>query len=248
MRENFLYFIVALLLVANNAGAQDEPEPTCGLRGITSSLENPYRLPLTSDYPLTREMIWQVSFTGDVNFTSGLPHPHYNYIEATRTTSYYRLYSNGLTRYFPRTFNTREIFRGINIHCLSGTVAKYYVIIPLQDMTEPTFTEELYTMHITTNWGKTRPISEGQFIIVNDNDYELGKDELGKHLIFETPNYEGLLRIEPVRLWVKPDPEKFYYRLDLYLENDLPPGTIQVPLSASDDFNSGSTVIEIVVT
>ncbi|ODM97134.1 hypothetical protein Ocin01_09538 [Orchesella cincta] len=190
----------------------------------------------------------QVRLFGDINTTTGEPHPHFPYIDGTRTTSYYRLYNNNSTRYFPRSFNSREIFRGINVYCLSGTHAKYDVVIPLQDMTPPAFEEEFYSISITTGWGNVRPISEGQFIIVSDNDYELGREELDKNLVFQTPNNEGLLRIEPVKLWVEPNPEKFYYRLDLFLERDLPPGKIQVPLSASDDFNSGSTIVEITVT
>ncbi|CAL8085706.1 unnamed protein product [Orchesella dallaii] len=247
MALTYIFFIWSLIFVF--MGDSADSQATCGLEGITSTPENRFRLPIVSDNIVNRTLIWQHRFFGAVARTSSEAHPHFQYIDATHTSSYYRFYSNARTRHFTTDMNSREIHRNTTIHCQDGTSSAYFLEIPLEDMTPPEFSESLYTIELTTDWDMDKPISDGHSIIVSDNAYELGNEDLNKSLIFQTTEPD-LLHIVPHKLWTEPNPEKFSFKLDLYFREGyiLEPGYKLFGLSASDDYNSMSTIIEIMIS
>lgn len=95
-------------------------------------------------------------------------------------------------------------------------------------------------MNITPDWNPLRPISNEHFVIVSDNAYEIQSNE--DHLTITTIP-PGKLRVEKSRMWSLPNPDQFYYRLDIYLEDNvrLGEGQYTFALTASDKFNSGAT-------
>ncbi|ODM99043.1 hypothetical protein Ocin01_07642 [Orchesella cincta] len=235
---------------SNNSHGQTTPS-SCGLVGITSSENSRYRIPVISDYLQKDEILWRHRFFGVVNATAGSGHAHFKYIDATRTTSEYRLKANTLTRHFARDFSSRLAIRDFTLTCYNGDLSRNYIEIPMQDMTPPEFSQPNYTMHVPQNWDITKPISEGQFIIISDNAYELGLESPETNLNFTTPSIPEFLEIKPIKMWVQPKPEKFYYRLDVFIKKNVsipPSGIHHVPLSASDEFNSGTTTLIINIT
>ncbi|ODM99044.1 hypothetical protein Ocin01_07643 [Orchesella cincta] len=241
--------IICIVFILSFMGLTAEAQGTCGLANIDEGSSNDrYVISLVSDYLVNRTLIWQHRFFGQVSKTSATDNPDFRYVDATHTTSYYRMYSNSRTRFYPRDMNKREITRDVLIECKDGTSSRYYLKVPLQDMTPPEFSQAVYTLSIKSGWNIQRPISEGQFIIVNDNDYELGKENSSKMLNFHV-SVDNLLNITWTKLWIAPNPEKYYYRLDMFLQEDstrLPLGKNEVMLSALDDFNAGFTKIEII--
>ncbi|CAL8085708.1 unnamed protein product [Orchesella dallaii] len=246
-----IFIVPSILLVVQKADSQSSA--SCGIAGIVEgSDDNRHAIPLVSDYLVNRTLIWQPRLEGKVTRTTAVSNDHFKYIDATNTQSYYRMYSNDLTRYFPRDMKIRAITRDVIVRCEDGTSSTYFLKVPLQDMTPPEFTDELYTFHITSDWNVGKPISAGKFVIVNDNDYELENDP-PKMLSFQTTPAD-VLEVQAQRLWVAANPEKYFYRLDIFLKDDpnnplipLTVGRTEVKLSALDDFNAGFTTIEIIV-
>lgn len=106
--------------------------------------------------------------------------------------------------------------------------------------------EPEYTFNIDSSWDiRERPVSDGQFVIVGDNSYELQHD--GESLAFTaSPDY---VTVKTHKLWVRPNPSTFFYRLDIYLKDNvslMENETIEIQLAASDKArNVGITKITV---
>ncbi len=106
---------------------------------------------------------------------------------------------------------------------------------------QPVFSQDEYTFDITPDWNLDRPISDGQFVVVNDNAVEL-ESTLDLKFI---PS-QDVIKVVAHKLWVLPNPSRYYFRLDLYLTENLAAGrNVQVLLSAFDEFTGGTTKINV---